>query len=278
MQKLYTFLIGAFYLFSIADAVLAQPCSEKILVAVVAHADDEFLFSPVLAKYAREGADVHLIIATRGEKWAPVTDLEPGDEIASVRATEAKCAARALGINPPVQLSFDDGSLGQRVQPPWSTLSQLESQLHREFTRLGPDVVMTFGPEGGYGHPEHRLVGAVVTQLVQKQAEGSPGLLVYAGVALGRVPEEPAEGDLPWQPTAEKYLTISVPYSEADLEAVRTSFACYESQFPAEVLQFGPLEAHQAVWQGSVHFRPWFGAVSGNDLFELSADRTDSGQ
>lgn len=278
MQKLHACLVGALYLCSVADAILAQPGSEKVLVAVVAHADDEFLFSPVLAKYAREGADVHLIIATRGEKWAPMTDLEPGDEIASVRAAEAQCAARALGINPPVQLSFDDGSLGQRVQPPWSTLSRLESQLQREFTRLGPDVVMTFGPEGGYGHPEHRLVGAVVSQLVQKQSEGSPDLLVYAGIPLGRVPEEPVEGDLPWQPTAEEYLTISVPYSEADLGAARTSFACYESQFPAEVLQFGAVQAHQTVWQGSVHFRPWFGAMSGNDLFELSPDRTDSGQ
>lgn len=53
MPKLYACLIGAFHICSVADAALSQSGSENVLVAVVAHADDEFLLSPVLAKYAR---------------------------------------------------------------------------------------------------------------------------------------------------------------------------------------------------------------------------------
>lgn len=249
--------------------VTAQAQENRTLLAVFAHADDEFGVSPLLARYAREGADVHLAIVTRGEKWAPQTDLAPGDEIAAVRAEEARCAAEALGIHPPIQLSYDDGSLGQRVTPPWTTLSSVEDELRALFAQLQPDVVITWGPEGGYGHTEHRLVGAVVTQIVQQGVGDMPAHLLYAGIPSDRVPEEPQPGNLPWQGTDMEYLTVQVSYSEADLAAVHESFACYESQFPPEVLQIGPYWAHRALWRGEVFLRPWFGVVRGDDVFAL---------
>lgn len=268
MNTVFAYLVSILCL-GIALPVTAQEKEDDTLLAVVAHADDEFLVSPLLARYAREGADVHLAIVTRGEKWAPQTDLASGDEIATIRAAEARCAAEALRLNPPIQLAFDDGSLGQRVMPPWATLSRVEEELRSLFARVQPDVVITWGPEGGYGHTEHRLVGAVVTQLFQQGVEGALGQLLYAGIPSERLPEEPQPGDLPWEGTDMKYLTVRVPYTEADLDAVRESFACYESQFPPEVLQYGPLQAHQSVWQGEVFLRPWFGVVKGDDVFML---------
>lgn len=117
------------------------------LVAVFAHADDEFVIGPLLARYAREGADVHLLIVTRGEKYAPETGLTPGDEIARVRASEAQCVARTLGINVPILLGFDDGGLGQPVMPPWATLGDAREQIASRLRQLRPDVVITWGPE-----------------------------------------------------------------------------------------------------------------------------------
>jgi hypothetical protein len=38
----------------------------RTLVAVWAHADDEGPVAPILARYAREGVQVHMIIATDG--------------------------------------------------------------------------------------------------------------------------------------------------------------------------------------------------------------------
>lgn len=274
MNKIVPYLLGILSLMTALPAT-AQVQDDRTLLAVFAHADDEFIVSPLLARYAREGADVHLAVVTRGEKWAPQTDLAPGDEIAAVRAAEGRCAAEALGINPPLQLSFDDGSLGERVRPPWATLSRLEKQLREMLVQVQPDVVITWGPEGGYGHPEHRLVGAVVTQLVQQRVEGAPDRLLYAGIPSERLPDEPKPGDLPWKGTDMEYLTLQVPYTEADLEAVEESFACYESQFPAEVLQHGALQAHQAIWQGEVFLRPWFGVVGGDDVFSLASAALD---
>jgi LmbE family N-acetylglucosaminyl deacetylase len=256
-------------LLAVPGAAPAQ--DDRTLLAVFAHADDEFLVMPLLARYAREGADVHLAIVTRGEKWAPEMELSPGDEIATVRAAESRCAAQALGIHPPIQFSFDDGGLGQRVTPPWTTLAAVEEQLGALFARLQPDVVITFGPDGGYGHTEHRLVGAVVTTLMQKEVEGAPEHLLYVGIPDELLPDPLPPGSLPYQATPMKYLTVQVPFTAEDGEAVAKAFACYKSQFPAEVLQAGPMMAHYVFWQGKVYLRPWFGVVRGGDVFALEA-------
>jgi LmbE family N-acetylglucosaminyl deacetylase len=270
MNRIIAYLLSAVCL-SAAFPVAAQEQSHTLLV-VFAHADDEILVSPLLARYGREGADVYLVIVTRGESWAPQTDLLPGDAIAKERAEEASCAARALGIHPPILLPFDDGRLGKHVMPPWAILSQVESRLRKLLAELKPDVVITWGPEGGYGHPDHRLVGAVVTELVQRKVEGAPRHLLYVGIPSGRVPEKRHPGDLPWVPIDMEYLTVQVPYTEADLNEARKSFACYKSQFPEEVLRLGP-ELHKKVWQGQIYLRPWFGGVQGEDLFALDPER-----
>jgi len=271
------------YLLSVVCILPASPATSqernRTILAVFAHADDEGSVGPLLARYAREKADVYLVIVTRGEKFAVQTNLSAGDAIAKVRAEEARCAAQALGIHPPILLQFDDGSLGERVRPPWARLAKVESELRKPLAELRPDVVITWGPEGGYGHPDHRLVGNVVTQLVQRKAEGAPRHLLYPGFPRGRVPEDPKPSDeqgstileiLPWAPVDMEYLTVQVPYSVADLNAAKKSYACYKSQFPNELLPRVMQQLHKDVWQGRIYLRPWFGSAKGQDLFALS--------
>src|SRR6476661_2983500 len=75
----------------------------RTLLAVFAHPDDETLVAPVLSRYAREGAHVVLVIATDGRRGAADwTGVPAGDSLATVRASEARCSARALGIEPPI--------------------------------------------------------------------------------------------------------------------------------------------------------------------------------
>src|SRR5215204_4043702 len=66
------------------------------LVAVWAHADDEGPVAPILARYAREGVQVHMIIATDGAQGAANTSVPRGPEIAELRVEEARCSAQAL--------------------------------------------------------------------------------------------------------------------------------------------------------------------------------------
>lgn len=260
-------LLGTFLVVGIPPATAQE--DDRTLLAVFAHADDEFFVMPLLARYAREGADVRLVVAASRGAWAPTTDLTTDDAVTALRADEARCSAAALGIRPPTILAMRDGGLGEAVAPPWATLRQLEDALRAVFAEVRPDVVVTWGPDGGYGHPDHRLVSAVVTQLVQGRADGAPDVLLYAAIPSDRLPEGPPLGAFPLIGTDPEYLTVRVPYDDADLEASQAAFACYASQFPPVVLAQGPRQADEQMWRGHVSLRPWAGRLRGDDVFSL---------
>src|SRR5262249_14024246 len=150
------------------------------------HADDETAASPVLARYAREGVAVHVIVASDGAagsgsqgQYLVRPDSGPvGDSLAKVRADEAKCAAAALGAPAPALLGFPDGKLGDYVEDR-GLMSRLTDRIAKEIERLHPDVVVTWGPDGGTGHPDHRIVSNIATQLQRTGAPGMPDRLFY---------------------------------------------------------------------------------------------------
>src|SRR6187455_1726716 len=102
----------------VTGALATDPSAQapRILVAVLAHADDEGPIAPLLARHARDGAQVYMLVVSDGsagsgqQGYIPRPDGTPaGDALATVRAEEARCAARALGVQPPVLLGFPDG-------------------------------------------------------------------------------------------------------------------------------------------------------------------------
>ena len=254
---------------SLSTAALVGTAAPKTILAVFAHPDDETLAGPLLARYGRQGVRVQLVIVTDGEKGVfPHAGIQAGSGLASVRAEEARCSCRALGIEPPILLGFKDGELGRISRPPWEYLGQVERELRNVFAKLRPDIVITFGPEGAYGHADHRLVGAVVTQLVQAGVDGAPAALLYPGFPKDRLPKPGEWGELPWAPTERRYLTVRVPYSDTDLAATRASLACHKSQFRPDEVESETRWTHQAVG-GHVYLRPWFGAARGEDVLKL---------
>jgi LmbE family N-acetylglucosaminyl deacetylase len=235
-------------------------------VAVFAHADDEVTAGPVLARYAREGVKVHIIVATDGAQGGKYTDVARGPELARVRADEATCSAQALGARAPILLGFPDGKLGDYVADP-SVVYRLTQRLHQELQQLHPDALITFGPDGATGHPDHRLVSAVVTQLVRAGAPGVPDRLFYASI-----PEEgmrvmnPQRGAPPVLVPQAKYLSVRVSFSPADLDAAHRSMACHRTQYSDDVVQ-RVFPSMTATWNGTVLFAPAFSAERGTDLF-----------
>ena len=107
---------------SVVFAPVAAQGASKTLVAVFAHADDEGAAGPVLARYARQGAQVYLIIATDGAQGGAHTSIPRGQELARVRSEEARCATDALGIHPPMLLGFPDAQLGSYMEDRTRTL------------------------------------------------------------------------------------------------------------------------------------------------------------
>jgi LmbE family N-acetylglucosaminyl deacetylase len=253
----------------LAIPALAGGVEQKSILVVFAHPDDETLVGPLLSAYARKGVRVRLVIATDGARGVSShAGIAAGPDLAIVRAQEAQCSSRALGIEAPILLGFEDGELGRFSLPPWEHLGRLERELRELLAAFRPDVIITFGPEGAYGHPDHRLVGAVVTQLVQASVEGAPAALLFPGLPKDRLPKEGAGGPISWSPTDRRFLTVRVPYDEKDLSATRAALACHKSQFPDDQVEPATRWMHEALG-GHVYLRPWFGEVADDDIFGL---------
>ncbi|MEO6528738.1 MAG: PIG-L family deacetylase [Gemmatimonadaceae bacterium] len=240
----------------------AQAQSRRPIVAVFAHPDDERVIGPLLSRLAREGRETHLVIATDGSQG--VTDfarIPAGAELAAARTKEASCAAKRLGVRQLHIIGLLDGGLAS-----FDVLGKLHTSLVAIIDSLKPAAIVTFGPDGGTGHPDHRLVGNVVTQIVQGDARYADVDLLYASLPTERLRTAP-----PARPTvsgmAESVLTVRVPFEERDLVAGREEFACHRSQYtPSQMDAVNRYLAH--AWNGTVWMRPWNGALRDPGLFK----------
>lgn len=164
------------------------------LLGLFAHPDDES-FGPggTLARYAAEGADVHVIIATDGDAGSVEDNhkREDGRTLAQERGEELAKAVIALGITSVWNLPYRDS--GMRGSPdndnPRALIQQpvetLTGELVDYIRRLRPQVILTHDPFGGYGHPDHiRCCEAMTAAFhVAGQAsygQGADGLAPYA--------------------------------------------------------------------------------------------------
>ena len=113
--------------------------SAPTLVAVFAHPDDESFVSPVLARYAREGVRVYLVIATDGSQGvASHAGIPAGDSLAAIRVREARCSARELGLQEPIMLGLPDAGLAALRPWPGEPLDRLHTGSRRCWGSSGP--------------------------------------------------------------------------------------------------------------------------------------------
>jgi len=231
-----------------------QAKSARTLLAVFAHPDDEATVGPVLAKYAAEGVSVYLAVATDGRLGAaPHAGIAAGDELAAIRSQETKCAAEKLGIQPPILLGLHDQmKMGEGLAGVLGQLRLLREEVAKLFTTLKPDVVITWGASGWTGHPDHRLVGSVVTEVFESQAWEKPARLYYAALPTGSVP---SGSPMQLATVDERFLTVRVAVSEADYERARNSWLCHKSQYIPQQVD----EMHRLIkgsLKGTAYFRP----------------------
>src|SRR5258708_4184029 len=264
------------------------------LMAVLAHPDDESLgVGGTLAKYASEGVDVFLLTATRGDggqyRGHRAGDPQhPGPQVlATIRETELRAAASALGVREVSLLDYHDRHLDHAN--PCHAVADIAGHLRR----VRPDVVVTFGPDGAYGHPDHIAISQLTTAAIIEAA--SPDSLYYRDLAPHSVAklyymaptkslldvyqfffvdlvmhidgvERRGAGWPDWQITTQ---IDTWAYWRTVWKAVR----CHQTQLPAYHLLEGlPEEQHKALWGCQTFYRA-FSLVNGgrtveNDLFE----------
>ena len=157
------------------------------MLAILAHPDDEtFGLGGTLALYAKRGVAVHLICATRGEAGTVSPEfLERYSSIADLRVAELNCAAEQLRLEKVHFLDYrDSGMVGteDNEHPNALTQAPLEevvATLVDYIRRLRPQVVITFDPVGGYGHPDHIAVHKATVKAYEAAAD--PELFPDAG-------------------------------------------------------------------------------------------------
>ena len=151
---------------------LADSGVRSRLLGIFAHPDDEtFCAGGTFARYAEQGAEIMVVSATRGEA-GQIRDAAVGNRrtIAAVREAELRLACECLGITKVRCLDYVDGTLAD------ADFSALANEVAEIICEFRPDVVITFGPDGGYGHPDHQTISAVTTAACQRTADPPPRL------------------------------------------------------------------------------------------------------
>jgi LmbE family N-acetylglucosaminyl deacetylase len=135
------------------------PGSARRLLGVFAHPDDEvFCAGGTMAQAAEAGAEVMIVSATRGER-GQIRDARVATRrtLGAVREGELAAAAAELGVQRVRVLAYPDGTLPQHR----SSLSAAITGIMRQYD---PDTVITFGADGGYGHPDHVAISELTTE------------------------------------------------------------------------------------------------------------------
>ncbi len=147
------------------------PASGRRMVFIGAHPDDEtFGVGGSLATYTDRGVQVYIVCATRGEV-GEIADpsLATPETLAYVRELELRCACGTLRIEQPTFLGYrDSGMAGDPLNNDPRSLAQasaetVTSQLVAWLRKVRPQVVITFEPGGGYGHPDHVAISRHAT-------------------------------------------------------------------------------------------------------------------
>ena len=178
----------------------------KRLLIVYAHPDDEsFGLGAFLAKCAAEGVETYLICTTNGDVGTVAPEKMQGyATIAELRLAELHCAAEILGFREVIPFGYRDSGMmnsADNADPrcSWQApLSELSGRIVEVIHRVRPQVVITFDPFGGYGHPDHIQCNRA-TLAAFEQLKGDPDCpqklyynafpkqLVRVGVAVMRL-------------------------------------------------------------------------------------------
>lgn len=258
------------------------------LLAVFPHPDDETLgLGSTLARYSAEGVETYLVCATRGERgWFDSEGPDPGFEgVAKIREAELACAAEHLGLRDVCFLDYIDGDVDQAN--PREIIPKIATQIRR----IRPQVVITFTPDGAYGHPDHialsqftnaALVLAADANFKDQQAVHRVSKLYYmvdSQTAVNMLNEEfggismeidgVVRQHVGWQ---DWQITTRLD-NQKYMEWVRQAILCHKSQLPGfGTMAEWPLEKLTNVF-GTGDFYRAFSLVNGGrrvetDLFE----------
>ena len=212
---------------------------ELRLLAVFAHPDDEtFCPGGTLALLARHGVGVHVLTATRGQAGSrgdpPLCTQE---ELPAVRESELRCACAALGLEPPRLLDYQDGDLTE-VNP-----EEITTHILAAVTEIHAQVLLTFGPDGLSGHPDHIAIGRCAAEAYARSNEIAALYTLAVPRSLAEQLEMRQVHSIP-----DERISLAVDVASA-WAAKQAAMACHLTQRSSTPLMGAP-EARQRLFFG----------------------------
>ncbi len=133
------------------------------LLSVTAHPDDEAGgFGGTLLLYGERGVETSVVCLTAGTAAKNKGTARTAEELARLRTAEFMASCKFLGVSHGEVLGYPDGQLDR------ANFYEVVGELVDKIRRLRPQVVLTFGTDGGLtGHPDHAMAGAFATQAFQ---------------------------------------------------------------------------------------------------------------
>ena len=261
------------------------------LLAVFAHPDDESMgMGGTLARYSAEGVDTYLVCASRGERgWAGPEEQNPGLSIlGQIRTQELENAVKELGMKGLYFLNYIDGDVDQ------APYAEAIDRIVTYIRRIKPQVIVTFPPDGNYGHPDHIAIGQFTSAAIvcaadvnyhdaenyqawciskfyyMVDAENFINLIAPFMGDMTFPVDDQMRGEFPWR---EWMVTTRIEMAEHCTTAFR-AIQCHKSQLPTlGALADMPEDAAASVLAMQGTFYRAFSLVNGGrkvetDLFE----------
>jgi LmbE family N-acetylglucosaminyl deacetylase len=163
----------------VSTATRARPAAEVAaglgtILGMWAHPDDEvYLSGGLMAAAVDAGSRVVCVTATRGERGTPDPEGWPPERLAVVREAELAASLAVLGVTEHRFLDYPDG--GCDGVP----AGEAADRLAEVIADVRPDTLLTFGPDGMTGHPDHRTVSAWATAAVHWSGPRTAPRLLY---------------------------------------------------------------------------------------------------
>ena len=210
------------------------------ILGVWAHPDDEmYLSAGVMAAATAAGNRVTVVTATRGERGTDDPQRWPPARLAEVRTRELAASLTVLGGGPG---RIEHRFLGDRTgccyldgELAHGRAEYAVAELAGIVEDVAPDTILTFGPDGMTGHPDHRAVSDWTDRAV-REASWSGGRVLHAVVTtayhrnFGDLLESIDGGDDTFPTVPRRHLAVDLVLRSTALERKLAALDAHASQ------------------------------------------------
>jgi LmbE family N-acetylglucosaminyl deacetylase len=208
---------------------------KRTLLLVFAHPDDELAIAPALSKLSKDYS-IYAVYATDGKGGTRVKNIPP-DSLGMIRIEEAKCSLAKLGLEPPIFLHVDRLDSKFSLAEFWKQVSVAKDSLKHIILRIRPDAIIAAGPDGDTGHPEHRVISSLTTEVLLREGWVEQYPLYYFLWTKQQVDHFSKMGIDDIMYVSDRYVNLTVKFSEEDQRKSWDAMKCHQSQYSEQEIE-----------------------------------------